>query len=58
MYKAVLAMGYFGLMRVGELVEAKGNHTIKLKDVHISSRNKKIVTVLHSSKTHARSQHL
>ena len=33
LYKSLFALGYYGLLRVGELTS--GNHTIKAKDIHI-----------------------
>ena len=38
MYKAMFALSYYGLFRVGEL--ASGDHPVKAKDVHVA-RNKR-----------------
>ena len=57
LYKAVLLMGYYGLMRAGEIGAEKGdfcmNHTLKAKNVHIGQNKPKLLLVLYSSKTHA-----
>ena len=50
MYKALFSTMYFGLFRVGELT--KSSHTVKAKDVHIGINKKKLMFILHSSKTH------
>ena len=51
-YRAIFALAYYGLFRIGELV--KGDHPAKAKDVHIATNKKKILIVLHSSKTHGK----
>ena len=50
LYKTIFASAYFGLLRVGELT--KGNHPIKVKDVHIADNKEKILFILRTSKTH------
>ena len=50
LYKAILALGYYGLMRVGEL--ACGDHVIKASNIHMGTNKKKILIVLFTSKTH------
>ena len=50
LYKAIFAMGYYGLLRVGEMT--KSQHVIKAKDVHIGRNKNKILLILYSSKTH------
>ena len=50
MYQALFAMGYYGLMRVGELMMSQ--HTVKAKDVHLSVNKEKLLIVLYTSKTH------
>ena len=45
-------MGYFGLMRVGELTESEGGHAVKFRDVNNGRNKKKIVVFLQSSKMH------
>ena len=51
MYKALFALGYYGLLRVGELT--KSLHTIKACDVHLGMNKDKILIILYSSKTHS-----
>ena len=50
LYKAVLITAYFGLLRIGEV--SLGPHVIKAKDVHVATNKRKIMVVLHTSKTH------
>ena len=50
LYKAIFLLGYYGMLRVGEM--AKGDHTIKAKDVYIGDNKDKILLILYSSKTH------
>ena len=50
MYKALFALGYYGLMRVGELTESP--YVVKAKDVHMATNKNKILIILHTSKTH------
>ena len=50
MYQAMLAIGYYGLLRIGELTLSQ--HTIKAKDIHVGQNKDKIMIVLYSSKTH------
>ena len=50
MYKALFALGYYGLFRVGELTHSP--HTIKARDVHMGMNKDKVLIVLYSSKTH------
>ena len=50
MYQALFATAYFGLFQVGELT--KGSHPICAKDVHIGENKKKLLFILHTSKTH------
>ena len=53
MFQTILAMGYHGLLRIGELVSC-GTHTILAKDVHVAKNKNKILIVLYSSKTHGK----
>ena len=53
LYRAMLSTAYFGLFRIGEITVSK--HVVKAKDVHIGLNKKKLMFVLHSSKTHCRS---
>ena len=50
MYKALLTTAYYRLFRIGELT--LGPHVVKVKDVHVGVNKKKLMFVLHSSKTH------
>ena len=52
LYKAILAMMYYGLMRIGEV--AKGSHTAKAAHVHVDQTKQKILVMLFSSKTHGK----
>ena len=52
LYEAVFVSGYFGLLRVGEIVQ--GPHVIHVKDVHIGQNKNKILFILRSSKTHSK----
>ena len=50
MYRALFALGYYGLFRVGELTNSQ--HVIKAKDIHVGYNKEKMLVVLYSSKTH------
>ena len=50
MLKALFAMGYYGMFRIGELTKSK--HVLKAKDVYLASNKNKMKFYLHSSKTH------
>ena len=52
MYKTIFALAYYGLLRTGEAVSAKGGHTIKAKNVFVATNKEKIKIILHTSKTH------
>ena len=52
LYKSIFCLGYYGLMRVGEL--ATGTHTLLAKNIHIGTNKDKILIILYSSKTHNR----
>ena len=54
MYMALFAMGYYRLMRIGELTTNEGKHTVKAADVHMALNKKKLLIVLYSSKTHSK----
>ena len=49
MYKCLFALGYYGLMRVGE----KSPHVVKAANIHIATNKDKILIVLYTSKTHS-----
>ena len=42
--------GYYGLLRIGEMTASP--HVIKACDVHLGKNKRKLMFVLHSSKTH------
>ena len=50
MYRALFITTYFGLFHVGELKES--SHVVKVRDVHVGRNKKKMMFVLHTSKTH------
>ena len=52
MYKAMFCLGYYGMLRVGEVTVSP--HNIKAKDVHVGNNKDKIQLVLYSSKTHGK----
>ena len=52
MHKAILMMGYFGLLRIGEMTIGESNRTICFSDVHFEHNRSKILILLRSSKMH------
>ena len=55
LYQAVFSLGYYGLLRVGELtVSQNSSHTIKARDIHLATNKEKLLVVLYSSKTHGK----
>ena len=52
LYQALFAMGYYGMLRVGELTLS--NHMVKAKDVHLGRNKDKIKLILYTSKTHGK----
>ena len=52
LFKALFVTTYYGLFRVGELTQSE--HVVKAADVHIGRNKKKLMFVLHSSKTHGK----
>ena len=50
LHKAILVTAYYGLFRIGELTFSE--HAVRAKDVHVGTNKKKMLFVLHSSKTH------
>ena len=52
MYKALLALGYYGMMRIGELTLSE--HVVKVRNVHLAENKQKIMVVLYFSKTHSK----
>ena len=56
LYRTMMLLQYFGLLRVGEITKSK--HVLKAKDIHIPSygSKEKLKLYLYSSKTHGKSQ--
>ena len=54
MYQALFSIGYYGMMRIGEMTLSDSEHYVRAKDVLISFNNDKIKLKLHTSKTHGR----
>lgn len=52
LYRCMLVMGFYGMLRVGEM--ATGEHPILARDVHLNHRLKKVQIILRTSKTHGR----
>ena len=50
LYKAIFALGYYGLFRVGELTNSP--HAMRAANIHLGMNKDKILVVLYSSKTH------
>ena len=51
MYKALFAISYYGMMRVGEVTMS--DHVIKARDIHFAFNKEKLLIKLYSSKTHS-----
>ena len=52
LYVALFTTAYYGMFRVGEIT--KSPHVLLAKDVHIRENKKKMLFLLHSSKTHSK----
>ena len=52
LYKAMIATVYYGLFKIGELMESP--HEVKVSDVHIGVNKFKVMFMLRSSKTHSK----
>ena len=50
MYRALFAIAYYGMFRIGELTV--GDHVLLAKNVHLALNKKKMLFILFSSKTH------
>ena len=50
LFKAILAIGYYGMFHVGEL--GRSNHSIRACNIHMGQNKNKILVILFSSKTH------
>ena len=55
LYQCMLLLGYYGLLRIGEMAE--GNHAVKAANVHAAENKRKIMIILFSSKTHGLESH-
>ena len=54
LYKTIFIVAYYGLFRICELSETDSGHTVQLKNVHICTNKKRILVILHTSKTHGK----
>ena len=52
LFKAIFCLGYYGMLRVGEL--SYSDHSIKACNIHVGNNKDKILIVLYSSKTHGK----
>ena len=52
LYQTMFALGYYGLMRIGELT--KSSDVLRAKNIHITTNKEKILLVLYSLKTHSK----
>ena len=52
LYRALFALAYYGLMRIGKLAKAPRQHSVRAKNVHMGMNKDKIMVVLYTSKTH------
>ena len=50
LYKALFAIGYYGLLRVGEITS--GDHPVRVGDVKIADNKNKMMFILRTLKTH------
>ena len=50
LYKTLFALGYYGLMRIGELTDSP--HVVKACNVYLSVNKEKLLIILYTSKTH------
>ena len=55
LYKAMLAIGYYGPLRVGEIT--KSSYVIKMTNVHLGCNKNKLLIILYSSKLHDKESH-
>ena len=55
LYKAIFILGYYGMLRAGELCLSNiSDHTVKAQNFHLACNKEKILIVLYSSKTHGK----
>ena len=43
LYKAIVVAGYYGMMRIGELIDSECDHAIKFSDVHYARNKSKVM---------------
>ena len=55
LYKTILLLGYYGMLRISEMTKTKSGHAVKAKNIHSATNKNKILIVLYSSKTHGKS---
>ena len=53
LYASIFMLGYYGLMRVGELT-SDSEHTLLAKNVHLATNKEKLLLILYSSKMHGK----
>ena len=56
LYKTVLCIGYYRMMRIGEM--ASGTHPVRACDIHIARSKNKILLILRTSKLMVKSHYL
>ena len=52
LYRTIFSTMYYGLLRISEV--AAGDYALLAKNVHIGNNKKKLLLILHSSKTHSK----
>ena len=57
LFQTLFCTAYFGLLRVREITETAGDHAILAKDVHLDQNKRKLLFILHHSKTHNKGVH-
>ena len=55
LYKALFVLGYYGLMRIGELTHS--THSMKARNVHLAVNKEKLLIILYTLKTHGQGSH-
>ena len=53
LFKSILCMGYYGLLRIGEMTQPEADHMIRFRDVYFGRNKNKVVIVLRSSKMYS-----
>ena len=52
LYQAMLAAGYYSLLRISEITSGRFHHPVLAKDVQIGTNKNKLLFILWTSKTH------